>query len=131
MYRSKTSFLLLKGMYVFWMCEKSILVANASDLVVPCCYHLYCNIVCFHWYIGVKKKKKKDYFICIIYYRLSCYRNTWLSSHSNTDTRIVHLVVGRGVFENMVILRVLMLLSCIYRNISNPFNSACVCFPLI
>lgn len=86
--------------------------------------------------IDVKKRKIILYvlFITGYYVHLSCYRNTWLS-HSNTllfiDTRIVHLVVGRGVFENMVILWVLMLLSCIYRNISNPFNSACVCFPLI
>lgn len=63
MYRSKTSFLLLKGMYVFWMCEKSILVANASDLVVPCCYHLYCNIVCFHWYNWCKKKKERLFYM--------------------------------------------------------------------
>lgn len=83
--------------------------------------------------IFVKKKRKIILYVLFItsyYVHLSCYRNTWSSSsvyrHKNSPS-----VVGHSVFENMVILWVLMLLSCIYRNISNPLNSACVCFPLI
>lgn len=49
MYRFKISFFLLKGMYVFWMCEKLIFVVNVLDFVVFCCYYLYRNIVCFYW----------------------------------------------------------------------------------
>lgn len=87
MYRFKISFFLLKGMYVFWMCEKLIFVVNVLDFVVFCCYYLYCNIVCFYWYNWCKKKKRKIIlyvlFIVGYYVYLLCYRNIWLFFYSN------------------------------------------------